>query len=300
MEEAQVHHLRVSPAGPDGDGTLSVVPNAKGMSDEEMRELALSYGHISGFVFPTREGSDLDYEIRIWHPYYELEKCAHAMIGTVWLLSKLGMMPRDDLRIVTKIGRIEARITKTADNTDSTNDGIWVEFSNPTCSVMDNMDKKHADAILSGLDISRDDIVPGAAIQNAGTNKMVKTLVPIESIAKLHDLEVEYNLVKKLLGKIKSNGLCLYAIANHERQDGHWEDTATALAFGMLINELVDNPHGTLKIRQVWNQDRHREISLRFRKWGSSVDGCWIGGTAKFETEKRETGKTGTWETDTE
>lgn len=53
MEEAQVHHLRVSPAGPDGDGTLSVVPNAKGMSDEEMRELALSYGHISGFVFPT-------------------------------------------------------------------------------------------------------------------------------------------------------------------------------------------------------------------------------------------------------
>lgn len=36
MGEAQVHHLRVIPEGLDGDDTLSIMPNAKDMPDEEM------------------------------------------------------------------------------------------------------------------------------------------------------------------------------------------------------------------------------------------------------------------------
>ncbi|KAJ5529764.1 hypothetical protein N7527_003157 [Penicillium freii] len=310
MEEGQVHLLRVCPGGPEGDGTLSVMLSDKRMSDEEMREVASSYGHMSGFAFPTRAGSECDYEIRLWDPRYELDNCAHGMIGTVWLLSKLGMMSGNNLYIWSKTGRVEARITKTPDK-DSTKDNIWVEFSYPRCTIMNNVaNKYHLDVILRDLNIKIEDLVPGSAIQNAGTNRMVKTLIPIKSVAKLNELELEYGLIRKNLGRIQSNGMCLYATDDHKPYEYElrqvpenwrdWEETATALAFGVLVNGVVHVPNQILRIRQHLDGDRHREINLRFRTWGSSITGLWIGGTAEYETEKRETGKTTSWETDTE
>ncbi|CRL18629.1 Phenazine biosynthesis PhzC/PhzF protein [Penicillium camemberti] len=306
MEEGQVHLLRVSPGGPDGDGTLSVILSDRRMSDEEMREVASSYGHMSGFVFPTRAGSDCDYEIRFWDPRYELENCAHAMIGTVWLISKLGMMSGDRLYIWSKTGRVEARIMKAPDQDNS----IWVEFSYPKCTSMENVANKYIDAIRHDLKIRREDLIPGSAIQNAGMIRKVKTLIPIKSIAKLNELELEHALIRKNLGRIKSNSVCLYATDDHKPYEYElrqvpenwrdWEETASALAFGVLVNGVIRDPNQMLKIRQCLDEDRHREINVRFRTWGSSVSGLWIGGTAEFETEKRETGKTKNWETDPE
>ncbi|KGO38543.1 Phenazine biosynthesis PhzF protein [Penicillium expansum] len=305
MEDAQVHLLRVSPGGPDGDGTLLVMVSDKRMSNEEMQEVASNHDHIIGFAFPPRAGSDCDYEIHLWHPFYELDKCAHAMIGTVWLLSKLGKMSRNDLRIRSKNGRVEAMITKTADK-----DSTWVEFSYPICSVMEEVPQNHINAILSQLEIDGDDITPRIQVRNAGTNKIVKTMIPIISIAKLNELDLEYPLSKKLLEKIKSNGLCLYAADDHNPHEyevrqipkhaGDWEDTATALAIAIMLNGTIFDPNQRLKIRQRLDEDRYREMDLRFKLWGGNVVGCWIGGTAEFETEKGETRKTKYWETDTE
>ncbi|KAJ5373258.1 Phenazine biosynthesis PhzF protein [Penicillium concentricum] len=274
------------------------------MSNQEMQLVALNHGHTSGFVFPAPAGFEFcHYEMRFWTPRYELERCSHAMIGTVWLLSKLGMTPQDDLRIVTKSGLMEARVTKAAENTDSTKNviwDIWVEISHPKVTFMDDVSKGHADAMLSDLDISRDELAPGLRIQNAGMSK-VKTMIPLESIEKLNDMNLDYRRAKKVCDKVKSTGLYAYVVTNRELQMyearefpkdyGHWEDTATALAFVLLLNNFLPNPHRTIRIRQGWTRDRRGEINLRFWKWGSEVVGCWIGGTAKFETEEREAGK---------
>lgn len=72
------------------------------------------------------------------------------------------------------------------------------------------------------------------------------------------------------------------------------------MAFGVFVNGVVYDPNQMLKIRQHLDEDCHCEINLRFRTWGNIVNGLWIGGTAEFETEKRETGKTKNWETNTE
>ncbi|KAJ5194062.1 Phenazine biosynthesis PhzF protein [Penicillium cf. griseofulvum] len=65
MEEAKVHIVRVSPAPPDGEDTVSVVPNDKGMSNAEMQVVASSYGQTTGFVFPAPVDFDFcHYEIR--------------------------------------------------------------------------------------------------------------------------------------------------------------------------------------------------------------------------------------------
>ncbi|KAJ5502320.1 Phenazine biosynthesis PhzF protein [Penicillium fimorum] len=160
---------------------------------------------------------------------------------------------------------------------------------------MGNVSKGHADAVLSDLDISRDELAPELRIQNAGMSN-VKTLLPLRSIEKLNDMKLDYRRTKKLCDNIKSTGFYAYVVINRElqmyearevpKEYGHWEDSATALAFMLLLNDFPD-PHWTLRIRQGWTRDRRGEINLRFRKWGNEVVGCWIGGTAKFETEKR-------------
>ncbi|KAJ5811211.1 Phenazine biosynthesis PhzF protein [Penicillium robsamsonii] len=121
MEEANFLVLRVSLASPEGEDTVAVIPNAKSMSNQEMEEVASRYRHTSGFVFPAPAGFEFCYyEIRFWTSHYELERCGHAM-----LLSKLGITPQDNLRIVTKGGLMDARSTKAVDSTDSTKDYIW-------------------------------------------------------------------------------------------------------------------------------------------------------------------------------
>ncbi|CAI7565723.1 unnamed protein product [Penicillium glandicola] len=288
--EAQVHLLRVSPAAPDGGDTFAIVPNAKGMSDQEMQEVASSHDHMGGFAFPAPAGSDYDYEIRFWSPYYELEMCTHATIGTVWLLSELGMA-EDNVRILTKSRLVEARITRL--QTIQTAQRMVSGLKYPNRHVQPWM-----------IDM----LVPGFPIQNAGTSK-VKTLIPLKSVEMLDSLELDHRPVKRILGKIKSTGLYFHVIVDHNLQEyearqfprnvAYWEDAATALAFGLLVNGVIHKTDQILKIRQSWA--RHPcEINLRFRKWGGDVDGCWIGGTAKFETEQRETGETKASEADTE
>ncbi|KAJ5502319.1 Phenazine biosynthesis PhzF protein [Penicillium fimorum] len=126
MKEAKVHVLRVSPPSPEGEDTIAVMLNAKDMPNQEMREVALRQGHMSGFVFPTPVGFEFcHYEIRFWTPQCELVRCSHVMIGTVWLLSKLGVTLQDNLRILTKCGLMDARSTKAVVNTDSTKGATW-------------------------------------------------------------------------------------------------------------------------------------------------------------------------------
>jgi hypothetical protein len=55
------------------------------------------------------------------------------------------------------------------------------------------------------------------------------------------------------LGWIKSNGVCLYAIDDHKPYEYElrqvpenvrdWEETATALTFGVLVNGVVYDPN---------------------------------------------------------
>ncbi|KAJ5171489.1 Phenazine biosynthesis PhzF protein [Penicillium coprophilum] len=286
MEEPKVYVLRVSPGSPDGEHMVTVVPNAKDMSNQEMQEILLAVATPAHLFFPAPAGFEFcHFEIRLWAPYYELERCSHAMIGTMWLLSKLGMTPQDNLHIVTKGGLMEARVMKAAEDTD-----------------------RPKDAGTSGSEYSIqrlqswmiDELAPASRIQNAGMST-VKTLLPLRSIEKLIDMDLDYCRAKKLCDKVKSTGLYVYVVVNRELQMyearefpkdfGSWEDNSVALALVLLLNDFLPNPHQTIRIRQGWAKDRRGEINLRFRKWGNQVVGCWIGGTAKFENEKAETVK---------
>ncbi|KAJ5932251.1 hypothetical protein N7516_006740 [Penicillium verrucosum] len=262
---AHVHLLRVFSAGPGG-----------GMSNAEMQAVATSHKHESGFVFP------------------------HRQIRSA-TMNFLGMLERDKDRLLTRSGIIEAKVSHDSGDTDDTKDGIWVEISQPACTVMDSMEDDYTNEIVSVLGVSKDDLYPGLYIQNAATSR-VKTLVPLKSVSLLNTLEPQFSRIETLCEKIDSTGVYPYAVSNFKLQEfearqfpkasGYREDAATgiaasALAFGLLMNGQVHSTDRNVKIKQCSAMGHPSEISVRFRKRGDDVNSCWIGGSAELVTAEK-------------
>lgn len=294
------HTLRVFPAGPNGGNPLRVVLDAQDMSNDDMRALAKGQGHECCLILLAPLDSRYDYEFRYWAPDHEMEMCGHATVGAVWLLAKLGMLSKDNLRISTKSGIIEATVSRTSEDDDGSDgeeeeERIWIEISQPPAKMLENVQRQdHIDGILSVFGISEDDLVPGLSIQNAATSR-VKTLIPIKSVAALNGLSPQFDRVQSICDTIGSTGLYPYAVSDLETQifearqfprgAGYQEDAATgvaasALAFGLLENGLVVDAEEVVEVKQGFSMGCPSEISVRFRESSGDVVGCWIGGSA--------------------
>jgi len=282
--DQRLQFVRVFAAGPEGGNPAPIVVDATGMSDAEMQAVARSYGHESGFVLPPPPGSDFDFEFRFWVPNHEMSMCGHATVGAVWLLERLGQLPKDHLSISTKSGRVEARVHRPAGQ------DAFVEVSQPA-GVVEPVAEEARAAILDVLGIGTDVLAP-YPIQNARTSR-VKTLVPLKSVAILDSLKPDFGRMEQLCTRIGSTGLYPYAVFDREKQivdarqfpksSGYPEDAATgiaaaALAFGLLANGIVEVSERTVTIRQGRAMNHPSEIRIRFNLAGAVVNGCWLSG----------------------
>jgi len=293
FQNRNLHVVSVFYGGPNGGNPAPIVLDADGMSDAEMREVAQAFGHESGFVLSAPAGADYDLELRFWVPNHEMSMCGHATVGAVWLLNHLGRLERDHLDIMTKSGRVRARIHGAATETAS------VEISQPAGRIerLPEADETIPE-ILSILGLTEDQLAP-FPIQNACTSR-VKTLVPLASAAILDNLQPDYARVEALCTRIGSTGLYPYAVVDGAGQifdarqfpqsSGYPEDAATgiaaaALSFGLLANGLVQASDRPITIRQGRAMKRPSEIAVRFQMKDSQASGCWLGGQVRIDDE---------------
>lgn len=293
--EPDVQFVSVFGAGPNGGNPAPIVIDAAGMTDTEMQKVARTYGHESGFVLPPPAGSDDDFEFRFWVPNHEMSMCGHATVGTVWLLHELGKLYKDRLSILTRSGRVHARISVSADR------DISVEVSQPAGVVEPLPDAARSEAeILDVLGIDRDSLAP-FPIQNARTSR-TKTLIPLKNAAILDSLKPDFAKIEQLCNRIDSTGLYPYAVVDPDDQiidarqfpssSGYPEDAATgiaasALSFGLLANGIVEASERLITIRQGRAMQRPSAIHVRFSFDGTAPNGCWLGGAVeRTECEK--------------
>jgi PhzF family phenazine biosynthesis protein len=288
-EDQYVRLVSVFAAGPNGGNPAPIVLDASGMSDADMQHVARTYGHESGFVLPSPLGSDCDFEFRFWVPNHEMSMCGHATVGAVWLLDRVGKLQCDQITILTKSGRVEARIG------DRTPQGATVEISQPIGTVEPLPEFEKA-KLLAVLGITEDKLAP-LPIQNACTSR-VKTLIPLDSVAVLNELRPDFTRVERLCEQIGSTGLYPYAMIDQERQifdarqfpksSGYPEDAATgiaaaALCIGLLANGMVQASDRAITIWQGRAMKRPSQISVRFHLKEGRPIGCWLGGLVRFE-----------------
>ncbi|WP_448955944.1 PhzF family phenazine biosynthesis protein [Labrys neptuniae] len=285
---SDVQIVSVFAAGPRGGNPAPIVIDAVGMSDTQMQQIARALGYESGFVLPPPPASDCDFEFRYWVPNHEMPMCGHVTVGAIWLLDRLGRLPGDELAIWTKSGRVDARVR------ERTAEGAAVEVSQPAGTIETLGDVDAAD-ILEVLGIGMDDLAP-QPIQNASTSR-VKTLVPLKSIDTLNGLSPDFARIEDLCSRIGSTGLYPYAVLDKDAQivearqfpksSGYPEDAATgiaasALAFGLLANGMVEASERPIAVRQGRAMQRPSEIAVRFRFDEECAVGCWLGGTVQL------------------
>ena len=289
---AEVHLVSVFAAAPGGGNPAPIVMDAGGLTDADMRAIAAAYGHESAFVLPAPEGSGCDFALRFWVPNHEMEMCGHATVGAVWLLDRLGRLPRDHVLIATQSGRLEARV-ENAGTADAS-----VEITQPRGRIEALPDAGASTAeIVSVLGIAPRDLAR-LPIRNACTSR-VKTLIPLKSVAVLDGLTPDFTRVERICARIGSTGLYPFAVSELETQtfearqfpksSGYPEDAATgiaaaALAFGLLEASLVVADARPIHVRQGRTMGRASQIRVRFR-FGEdgAVAGCWLGGGVRYE-----------------
>jgi PhzF family phenazine biosynthesis protein len=286
VQGREIHVVNVFSAGPNGGNPAPIILDAAGMSDADMQDVARTWGLESSFISPAPNGSDCDFTFRFWVPNHEMTMCGHATVGAVWLLYMLGRLPRDQVSIWTRSGRVDAQVSR------RNSVGVWVEITQPKGKITPIPDSNRSEAdILKVLGITSNDLAD-LPIQNACTSR-VKTLVPVKSVAVLDGLRPDFSKMEELCERIGSTGLYPYAPADLTNQVfdarqfpkscGYPEDAATgiaaaALAFGLLESKLVATSARPITIRQGRAMGRPSEISLRLRFHDGQPDGCWLGG----------------------
>jgi len=292
----QVRVVSVFAADPAGGNPAPIVVDAAGMTDADMQQVARSHGHESGFVLPAPAGSGCDFEFRFWVPNHEMSMCGHATVGALWLMERLGRLAGDNFTILTRSGRVEARIG------ERTQHGARIEISQPAGKVelLHDADRSRAD-IIDVLGIHAADLAP-LPVQNAATSR-VKTLVPLKSVSMLDRLSPDFSRIEALCERIGSTGLYPYAVSDPNAQildarqfpssSGYPEDAATgiaasALAFGLLSNGMVEASERRISIRQGRAMQRPSEISVRFRLHDGRPVGCWLGGDVRMAHQEEQ------------
>lgn len=282
-----VEVVRVFPAGPGGGNPAPVVVDADGMSDAEMQAVARAHGHESGFVRSAPSGSGCDFALRFWVPNHEMSMCGHATVGATWLLDRLGLLPREEVRFLTRSGPVTARVSGPAA-------ARRAAITQPIGSV-DPVDDHLAPAILEVLGITAAELAP-RPIRNASTSR-VKTLVPLADISVLDGLRPDFPRMEGLCDRLGSTGLYPYArigpasqvfaARQFPRASGYPEDAATgiaaaALSFGLLETGLVEPTDRPIHVRQGRAMGRPSEMELRFVVDEGGVSGVWLGGSVEL------------------
>ncbi len=280
-----------------GGNPCPVVAEAAGMDAAEMQGVARRHGHESGFVLPPEDDAH-DYRFRFFVPNHEMEMCAHATVGALWVLARQGRLPTGSVRIATAsgtvIGFVQAREA-----------GAWqVEITQPPGRVVP-LPEAWADEVCAALGVARDALAD-LTVHNAATSR-VKTLVPVRTPDALHALSPDPAIVEAACRRIGSTGLYPYAVVDaaervfearqFPRSSGYPEDAATgiaaaALAFGLLHDGTVPPDDGPIRVYQGRAMGRLSEIQVRIGFAGGRPVGCLLGGEVVPASGDRDHGLT--------
>jgi trans-2,3-dihydro-3-hydroxyanthranilate isomerase len=96
MPKYQFYQIDVFTNQAFGGNPLAVFPEGAGLSEQQMQTIALEMNlSETSFVLPS-ENPAADFKVRIFTPASELPFAGHPVVGTHWLLARLGRVPLEE------------------------------------------------------------------------------------------------------------------------------------------------------------------------------------------------------------
>ena len=278
-----------------GGNQLAVLPEADGLSDEQMQQIAREFNFSeTTFVLPPEAGHDR--RVRIFTPPREVPFAGHPNIGTAFVLASMGAFgPLDVPRSVTfeeQAGLVPVAIEKREGGR------IWCELTAPQGLTLGKT--VSAQAVAAAVSLSADDI-----LTTAHAPQMASVGLPF-LIAELRDrdaLERSRPDISGLEGLI-ADGIELPDVHLYVKtsdgfdirarmfspMDGVPEDPATGsanCALVGLLSHLDEAAGGTFswRIAQGVEMGRPSVLEARTEKRDGEVVNVWIGGESVMVSE---------------
>lgn len=273
---------------------LAVVPEAQGLSESQMQNIAKEFNFSeTTFVFPPEAGQTK--KVRIFTPNTEVPFAGHPNIGTAFILAKDGAFGTfDTVKEVVfeeKAGLVPVKINKDESGY------IWCELSAPEIlSIGDPVSKP---LVASALTLNESEILTTTHLPQVASVGLPFLLVEISSVNSLIKAQIDVGRLELLIEKAGVSYIHLYCrnVGNFDIKarmfaplDGVSEDPATGSANGALIGllsqyENIDDSDKDWTISQGAEIGRPSVLYGRTQKQKGKVIGVWIGGHSVLVSE---------------
>ncbi|WP_126663277.1 PhzF family phenazine biosynthesis protein [Haloterrigena salifodinae] len=244
-----------------------VVPDADGLSDDQMQSIAAELA-VSETAF-LRPSETADYRIRYFTPTQEVDLCGHATIGSFAHLRDEGL-EAGTYALETNVGELEIEVD--ADGT------VWMTQDEPRIREVDIGYERVADALgvdAAALEGASDDIP--LAVSSTGLPFLI---APITYLSDLGSAEPDMRAIEELTEEVDATGIYLFTFDALGREStlhgrmfapgaGVPEDPVTGTASGAVgayldrFGAFDDDFPEELRLEQGHYVDRPGQVRVR-------------------------------------
>jgi trans-2,3-dihydro-3-hydroxyanthranilate isomerase len=266
-----------------GGNPLAVLPDARGLGDEQMQRIAREFNFSeSTFVFPPEDGGDR--RVRIFTPKVEVPFAGHPNIGTAFVLAHTGELDgRDEVVFEEAAGRVPVSVSREGGR-------IRCELAAPETLTLS--EPASVELIAAALSLEPDDIVTESHLPQAASVGLpfvmaelpdTDTLARARINAEMFDVLAEQGLPPDIHMYVRDDGEYDVRARMFAPLDGVPEDPATGSANCALAALLAhyapeQSGHFDWRILQGAEMGRPSVLEARAEKRDGRVTGSWIGG----------------------
>lgn len=276
-----------------GGNQLAVLPEASGLSDRQMQQIAREFNFSeSTFVFPPEAGQTR--KVRIFTPATEVPFAGHPNVGTAFALATAGEFgPVEEPITVTfeeKAGLVPVSIHKRGGR-------IWCELSAPQRLSLGKIIP--AEMVAAAVSLNPDAVVTRTHQPRVASVGLPFLMAELENRAALERARVNMNGIDAIAAEGVTPDIHLYTRSADEFDirarmfaplDGVPEDPATGsanCALAGLLSHHAEAADGSFqwRIAQGVEMGRPSVLEARAEKRGGEVTGAWIGGASVLVSE---------------
>ena len=277
-----------------GGNPLAVLPDAEGLTEEQMQQIAREFNFSeSTFVFPPEKGNTK--KVRIFTPSTEVPFAGHPNIGTAFVLASAGII--EELNVTTefvfeeKAGLVPITLQRLHDG------AFWCELQAPEKLSLGKSISAEILASAISLPVEKINLnIHSPQVVSVGLPFLIAEL---KDRGALEEASVNLEEFKQLVGQDLPPYVHLYTRSNDEFDirarmfapfDGVPEDPATGsanCALGGLLTYYNDASSGNYewKIAQGIEMGRPSSLKARTQKKDGEVISTYIGGSSVMVSE---------------
>ena len=277
-----------------GGNQLAVIPDARGLNDQQMQQIAREFNFSeSTFIFPPEQGHTR--KVQIFTPTREVPFAGHPNIGTAFVLASCGELEEiaeaTEIVFEEKAGLVKVTLRRSDEGV------INCELKAPQQLSLGKV--LPAEMLANAVSLSADEIVTDTHLPMLASVGLPFLMVELRDKAALQKAKINLNGFEQIAAQAVTPDIHVYIRSNDEFDirarmfapfDNVPEDPATGSANCALAGLLAHYDKDTSanfewRIAQGVEMGRPSLLHARVEKKAGEILSTWIGGSCVMVAE---------------